>query len=80
MRLKSQFIHLLIAVLSQQVHRLFGISHDLALSEGDVKTGRVIVDELKEEHLEGEAVLILSLGARKLCWRVNGEEREGCCY
>ena len=32
-----------------------------SLEEGDVEDGRVVVDELEEEHLEGEAVLVLRL-------------------
>ena len=38
-----------------------------SLEEGDVEDGRVVVDELEEEHLEGEAVLVLRVRLTALC-------------
>ena len=36
------------------------------LEEGGVHEAGVVVDELKEEHLEGVAVLVVGLGPRVL--------------
>lgn len=62
--------NLFIAVLSQEVDGIPGEAHGLPFEEGDVEAGGVVVDELEEEHLQGEAVLIVRLGPRQLCgWR-----------
>ena len=42
------------------------LSSSYHLEEGRVDEAAVIVDELKEEHLEGVAVLVVGLGPRVL--------------
>lgn len=63
----KQEADLFITVLSQDVNRLSGIAHCLPFEEGDVKAGGVIVDELEQEHLQGQAVLVVRLCPRELC-------------
>lgn len=41
-----------------------GASHVVQLEESNVEDGRVRVDKLEEEHLVGEAVFVVCLGAR----------------
>lgn len=59
--------NLFIAVLSQQVDGIPRETDGLPFEEGDVEAGGVVVDELEEEHLQGEAVLVVRLGPRQLC-------------
>lgn len=74
--------NLFIAVLSQEVDGVPGEADGLPFEEGDVEAGGVVVDELEEEHLQGEAVLVVRLGPRQLCggarWgtAVNGRGSE----
>ena len=42
------------------------VACELALEEGHVDQGRVEVDELEDEHFEGEVVVKLRLGAMHL--------------
>ena len=42
------------------------VANKFPLEEGDVEDGRVVVDELEEVDLEGEAVVELGLGAVQL--------------
>lgn len=58
--------YLLVPVLSHDINRSSWIADRFPLGEGDVETGRVVVDELKEEHFQGQAVLVLRLCPRKL--------------
>lgn len=59
--------YLFVTVLSQEINRVSRKANCFPFEEGDVETGGVIVDELKEEHLQGQAVLVVCLGPRKLC-------------
>ena len=43
-----------------------GVANELALEEGDVDDGRVKVDELEDEHFEGQVVIELRLGSMHL--------------
>ena len=43
-----------------------GVADELALEEGDVDDGGVEIDELEDEHFEGEVVVKLRLGAMHL--------------
>lgn len=61
-------LYLLVTVLSQEIDRLSRIANHFPFGEGDVETGGVIVDELKEEHLQSQAVLVVCLGPRELCY------------
>ena len=38
-----------------------GVADELALEEGDVEDGRVEVDELEDEHFEGQVVVKVRL-------------------
>ena len=38
--------------------------HQIQLEEGDVENGRISVDELEQEHLVGEAVLVIGFCSR----------------
>lgn len=63
--------HLLIAESPKPVDRLSRIANHLPFEESDVETRRVIVHELKEEHLQRQAVLVLRFGPRQLCSTQN---------
>lgn len=67
--------NLFIAVLSQEVDGVPGEADGLPFEEGDVEAGGVVVDELEEEHLQGEAVLVVRLGPRQLCGAARGGRR-----
>lgn len=67
-------LYLLITVFSQEINGISGIANCFAFGEGDVETGGVVVDKLKEEHLQGQAVLVVRLGARKLCYCASDEK------
>lgn len=45
--------YLLVPVLSQKINRLSRVAGSFPFGEGDVETRGVIVDKLKEEHLQG---------------------------
>ena len=45
-----------------------------ALEESDIEDGRVVVDELEEEHLEGETVFVLSVCPVTLCRRQKSKQ------
>lgn len=60
-------LYLLVPVFPQEVNGRSGITDHFPFGKGDVETRRVIVDELKEEHLQGQAVLVVCLGPWKLC-------------
>lgn len=59
--------YLFVTVLSQDVNRLSRKANRFPFEEGDVKAGRVIVDELKQEHLQGQTVLVVCVCPRELC-------------
>lgn len=67
-------LYLLVPVLSQEINRVSREANCFAFGEGDVETGGVIVDELKEEHLQSQAVLVVRLGPRKLCYCVSDQK------
>lgn len=67
-------LYLLVTVFSQEINRVSGIANCFPFGEGDVETGGVIVDKLKEEHLQGQAVLVVRLGPRKLCYCASDEK------
>ena len=51
----------------------FPVTSSPSQEEGDVESWAVEIDELKEEHLEGEAVLPLWLCPRLLCGGTEGK-------
>lgn len=51
------------------------MANRLPFEESDVETRGVIVDELKEEHLHGQAVLVVGLGPGQLCCCVRTTTR-----
>lgn len=55
-------VTLFVSVFAQPVHRVPRIADKFALEECDVEAGGVVVDKLEQEHLHGQAVLIISLG------------------
>lgn len=67
--------YLLISVLSHEIHRRSRKANRFPFEEGDVETRGVIIDELKEEHLQGQAILVVRLGPRKLCCHVSDKKR-----
>lgn len=67
-------LYLLVPELSQEINRLPGIANRFSFDKGDVETRGVIVDKLKEEHLQGQAVLVFCLGPRKLCYCVSDKK------
>lgn len=64
---KKSATHLFITVLSQDINRVSRKADRFPFEEGDVKAGRVIVDKLKQEHLQGQTVLVVRLCPRELC-------------
>lgn len=66
--------YLLVPVFSQKINRVSRKADRFPFGEGDVETGGVIVDELKEEHLQSQAVLVVRLGPRKLCYCVSDKK------
>ena len=54
--------HLLIPDLAKYVLVVARVADELPLEEGDVDDGGVEVDELEDEHFEGEIVVKLRLG------------------
>lgn len=59
--------YLFVTVLSHDVNRVSGEADRFPFEKGDVETGGVIVDELKQEHLQGQTVLVVRLRPRELC-------------
>lgn len=59
--------HLFVTVLPQDVNGISRKADCFPFEEGDVKAGRVIVDELKQEHLQGQTVLVVRVCPRELC-------------
>lgn len=59
--------YLLIPVLSQKINWFPRMANRFSFHKGNVEAGGVIVDELKEEHLQSQAVLIVSHRTGKLC-------------
>lgn len=70
----KQQAYLFITVLSQDINRLSRKADCFPFEEGDVKAGRVIVDELKQEHLQGQTVLVVCLCPRELCHSAGDSE------
>lgn len=68
-------LYLLVSVLSHEIYGRSRKANRFPFEEGDVETRGVIVDELKEEHLQGQAVLVVRLGPRKLCCRASDKKR-----
>lgn len=60
-------LYLLVPVFSQEINRFSRKADCFPFGKGDVETGGVVVDELKEEHLEGQAVFVVRFGPWKLC-------------
>lgn len=60
-------LYLFVTVLSQEINRSSREADYFPFKEGDVEAGGVVVDELKEEHLEGKTVLVVCLRPRELC-------------
>lgn len=44
-----------------------GVPHEATLEERDVEDGRVEVNELEDEHFEGQVVLEVRLSSMHLC-------------
>ena len=55
--------HIFVPELSKDVDVVSWIADEPPLEEGDVDDGRVEVDALKDEHLEGEVVVKVGLRA-----------------
>ena len=53
--------HVFIPYVAYDVMVVTGVAHKLPLEEGDVDDGGVEVDELEDEHFEGEVVVKLRL-------------------
>ena len=51
------------------------VAHELALEERNVEDGRVEVDELEDEDLEGQVVVKLWLGPMHLWKRIVASEQ-----
>ena len=54
--------HVFIPDISYDVMVVARVAHKLPLEEGDVDDGGVEVDELEDEHFEGEVVVEIRLG------------------
>lgn len=55
------------APLAKHISIISRIADKLALKEGHVEAGGVVVDKLEEEHLHRQLVLILQVGLRNFC-------------
>lgn len=65
----EQRLHLLVPQLAPTKHVgvVSGVAHELPLEEGHVEAGRVVVDELEEEHLHRQLVLVLQVRLGDFC-------------
>lgn len=69
--------HLLVpqtAAFAKHVHIVAGKTDKLALKEGNVEAGGIVVDKLEQEHLHGQPVLILRVGFGDLCTKKKKKE------
>lgn len=64
--------YLFVTVLSHNINGVPRKADCFPFEKGDVETGGVIVDELKQEHLQGQTVLVVRLCPRELCWTARG--------
>lgn len=72
---KKEEAYLFVTVLPQDVNGISGKADRFPFEEGDVKAGGVIVDKLKQEHLQRQTVLVVRLCPRELCH--SAEDSEG---
>lgn len=64
---KYTLTYFLIPQLAKHVGVFAWVSHKLALEEGHVEAGGVVVYKLEEEHLHRQPVLILQVGLWNFC-------------
>ena len=66
-KLDKNSTYVLVSDGADDVLVVAGIPHKLALEEGNVQDGGVEVDELEDEHLEGQVVVKVRLCPMHLC-------------